>query len=206
MKIFKYLNMLLLFIFIAGTIILYDNIPCEITLFMQSPNRIVFIGVVFVILLLLAFVSLYPQKISRNNDIVRNEITLVVLNLLGIGIFLYYFAVIAKYKGFQIDYLKVVILIIGILMILIGNFLPQMPFRSRIGFKLPWILKNKLCWQKTHRFAGYTAIPFGIIQCLLVLFVSDNNIIFTFGIGSWIIIVCIYSLLVRNTDRKNQYK
>ena len=153
MKIFKYLNMLLLFIFIVGTIILYDNIPCEITLFMQSPNRIVFIGVVFVILLLLAFVSLYPQKISRNNDIVRNEITLVVLNLLGIGIFLYYFAVIAKYKGFQIDYLKVVILIIGILMILIGNFLPQMPFRSRIGFKLPWILKDKLCWQKTHRFA-----------------------------------------------------
>lgn len=206
MKIFKYLNMLLLFIFIVGTIILYDNIPCEITLFMQNPNRIVFIGVVFVILLLLAFVSLYPQKISRNNDIVRNEITLVVLNLLGIGIFLYYFAVIAKYKGFQIDYLKVVILIIGILMILIGNFLPQMPFRSRIGFKLPWILKDKLCWQKTHRFAGYTAIPFGIIQCLLVLFVSDNNIIFIFGIGSWIIIVCIYSLLVRNTDRKNQYK
>lgn len=203
MKIFKYLNMLLLIIFIVGTIILYDSLPREITLFMQSPNRIIFIGVVFVILLILAFVSIYPQKISRNKDIVRNEITLVVLNLLGIGIFLYYFTVIAKYKGFQIDYLKVVILIIGVLMILIGNFLPQMPFRSRIGFKLPWILKDKLCWQKTHRFAGFTAIPFGIIQCLLVLFVSNNNIIFMLGIGSWILIVCFYSLFVRNNNRKN---
>lgn len=87
-------------------------------------------------------------------------------------------------------------------MVLVGNLLPQMPYRSRIGFKLPWILKDKLCWQKTHRFAGYTAIPFGIIQCLLVLFVSDNNIIFMFGIGSWIIIVCSYSLLVRNANRK----
>ncbi len=203
MKIFKYLNMLLLIIFIVGTIILYDNLPREIILVMQSPNRIIFIGVVFAILLILAFVSIYPQKISRNKDIVRNEITLMVLNLLGIGIFLYYFAVIAKYKGFQIDYLKVIILIIGVLMILIGNFLPQMPFRSRIGFKLPWILKDKLCWQKTHRFAGFTAIPFGIIQCLLVLFVSNNNIIFMFGIGSWILIVCIYSLFVRNNNRKN---
>lgn len=200
MKIFKYLNMLLLIIFIVGTIILYDNLPREIILVMQSPNRIIFIGVVFAILLILAFVSIYPQKISRNKDIVRNEITLIVLNLLGIGIFLYYFAVIAKYKGFQIDYLKVIILIIGVLMILIGNFLPQMPFRSRIGFKLPWILKDKLCWQKTHRFAGFTAIPFGIIQCLLVLFVSNNNIIFMFGIGSWILIVCIYSLFVRNSN------
>jgi len=203
MKIFKYLNMLLLIIFIVGTIILYDNLPREIILVMQSPNRIIFIGVVFAILLILAFVSIYPQKISRNKDIVRNKITLIVLNLLGIGIFLYYFAVIAKYKGFQIDYLKVIILIIGVLMILIGNFLPQMPFRSRIGFKLPWILKDKLCWQKTHRFAGFTAIPFGIIQCLLVLFVSNNNIIFMFGIGSWILIVCIYSLFVRNNNRKN---
>ena len=203
MKIFKYLNMLLLIIFIVGTMILYDNLPREIILVMQSPNRIIFIGVVFAILLILAFVSIYPQKISRNKDIVRNEITLIVLNLLGIGIFLYYFAVIAKYKGFQIDYLKVIILIIGVLMILIGNFLPQMPFRSRIGFKLPWILKDKLCWQKTHRFAGFTAIPFGIIQCLLVLFVSNNNIIFMFGIGSWILIVCIYSLFVRNNNRKN---
>ncbi len=195
--------MLLLIIFIVGTIILYDNLPSEIILVMQSPNRIIFIGVVFAILLILAFVSIYPQKISRNKDIVRNEITLIVLNLLGIGIFLYYFAVIAKYKGFQIDCLKVIILIIGVLMILIGNFLPQMPFRSRIGFKLPWILKDKLCWQKTHRFAGFTAIPFGIIQCLLVLFVSNNNIIFMFGIGSWILIVCIYSLFVRNNNRKN---
>lgn len=195
--------MLLLIIFIVGTIILYDNLPREIILVMQSPNRIIFIGVVFAILLILAFVSIYPQKISRNKDIVRNEITLIVSNLLGIGIFLYYFAVIAKYKGFQIDYLKVVILIIGVLMILIGNFLPQMPFRSRIGFKLPWILKDKLCWQKTHRFAGFTAIPFGIIQCLLVLFVSNNNRIFMFGIGSWILIVCIYSLFVRNNNRKN---
>lgn len=195
--------MLLLIIFIVGTIILYDNLPREIILVMQSPNRIIFIGVVFAILLILAFVSIYPQKISRNKDIVRNEITLIVLNLLGIGIFLYYFAVIAKCKGFQIDYLKVIILIIGVLMILIGNFLPQMPFRSRIGFKLPWILKDKLCWQKTHRFAGFTAIPFGIIQCLLVLFVSNNNIIFMFGIGSWILIVCIYSLFVRNNNRKN---
>ena len=122
---------------------------------------------------------------------------------MGTGIFLYYFAVIAKYNGFQIDYLKVVALIIGILMILIGNFLPQMPFRSRIGFKLPWILKDKLCWQKTHRFAGYTAIPLGIIQCLHVLFFSDNNMIFMFGIGFWIILVCVYSLFARNANRKN---
>lgn len=200
MKIYKYLNILLLIIFIIGTIFFYENLPYEIELFMQSPSREGFAGINFVILSALAFVSLYPQKISRSSNQVRNELTIVVLNLLGTGIFLSYFAVIAKYNGFQIDYLKVVALMIGILMILIGNFLPQMPFRSRIGFKLPWILKDKLCWQKTHRFAGYTAIPVGIIQCLLVLFFPDNNMIFMFGIGFWMILVCGYSLFVRNVN------
>lgn len=203
MKIYKYLNILLLIIFIIGTIFSYENLPYKIELFMQSPSREVFVLINFVILLALAFVSLYPQKISRSSNQVRNELTIVVLNLLGTGIFLYYSAVISKYNGFQIDYLKVVALIIGILMILIGNFLPQMPFRSRIGFKLPWILKDKLCWQKTHRFAGYTAIPLGIIQCLLVLFFADNNMIFMFGTGFWIILVCVYSLFARSANQKN---
>ncbi|MCI6466667.1 MAG: SdpI family protein [Faecalicatena sp.] len=203
MKIYKNLNVLLLVIFILGTIFCYQNLPNEIPLFMQSPNRIVFIGISFAILFTLAFVSFCPQKISRSDDIVRNEVTIVVFNFLGTGVLLYYLATIAQYSGFQIDYLKVIILIIGAMMILIGNFLPQMPFRSRIGFKLPWILKDKLCWQKTHRFAGYTAIPFGIMQCLLALFVQNNNLIFLFGIGLWMIIVCIYSLFVFTTNRQH---
>ena len=150
----------------------------------------------------LAIAAFFPHKISKSANEVRNDITLTAMNLLGLGIFLYYFVTVAKYCGLEMNYIKGIVLIVGGLMVLVGNLLPQMPYRSRIGFKLPWILKDKLCWQKTHRFAGYTAIPFGIIQCLLVLFVSDNNIIFMFGIGSWIIIVCSYSLLVRNANRK----
>lgn len=201
MKIYKNLNIFLVIIFILGTIFCYQNLPNEIPLFMQSPNRIVFTGISFIILLILAVVSLFPQKISRSNDSVRNEITIVVLNFFGIGVFLYYFTTIAQYSGFQIDSLKVILLIISGMMILIGNFLPQMPFRSRIGFKLPWILKDKLCWQKTHRFAGYTAIPFGIAQCLLALFTRNSNLTFLLGIGLWIIIVCIYSIFVFLSNR-----
>ncbi|MEY8390329.1 SdpI family protein [Lachnospiraceae bacterium 45-W7] len=204
MKIYKNLNMFLVIIFILGTFFCYQNLPNEIPLFMQSPNRIVFIGISFIILLILAVVSLFPKIISRSNDTVRNEITITVLNFLGIGVFLYYFTLIAQYSGFQIDSLKVIILIISGMMILTGNFLPQMPFRSRIGFKLPWILKDRLCWQKTHRFAGYTAIPFGIAQCLLDIFAPNSNLTFLLGIGLWIIIVCVYSLVIFANSKQNK--
>lgn len=196
MRWYKYLNMILLILFVAGTIFSYHHLPSKIALYMQNPHRIVLIGVSFVILFGLACASLHPEKISRNSNAARNETTLVVLNLLGLSVFLFYFVTIATYAGFQIDYLKLIVIIIGCLMIVAGNFLPQMPFRSRIGFKLPWILKDKRCWQKTHRFAGYTAIPFGILQCLLVFIFSNSNLIFLFGIGLWFLIVCLYSLTV----------
>lgn len=204
MKLYRNLNMILLIIFIIGTPLCFKYLPSEIPLFMQSPPRWIFIAICFAILLLLAIVAFFPHKISKSNNEVRNDITLTVINLLGLGIFLFYFVTIAQYWGLQMNYMKGIILIVGVIMVLVGNLLPQMPYHSRIGFKLPWILKDKLCWQKTHRFAGYTAVPFGIIQCLLVFYIHNNNIIFFLGIGTWIIIVCIYSLFVffENKNKK----
>ena len=206
MKLYRSLNMIFLIIFIIGTALCFKYLPSEIPLFMQSPPRWVFVGICFVILLALAIAAFFPHKISKNDNEVRNDITLTVIHFFGLGIFLFYFVTIAKYCGLQMNYMKGIALIVGGLMVLVGNFLPQMPYRSRIGFKLPWILKDKLCWQKTHRFAGYTAIPFGLIQCLLALFVPNNNLVFLPGIGIWIIIVCIYSLITFYQNKRNSGK
>ena len=203
MKLYRSLNMIFLIIFIIGTALCFKYLPSEIPLFMQSPPRWVFIGICFVILLALAIAAFFPHKISKNDNEVRNDSTLTVINLFGLGIFLFYFVAIARYCGMQMDCMKGIALIVGGLMVLVGNFLPQMPYRSRIGFKLPWILKDKLCWQKTHRFAGYTAIPFGLIQCLLALFVPNDDLVFLLGLGIWIIIVCIYSLIAYYQNKGN---
>ena len=203
MKLYRSLNTIFLIIFIIGTVLCFKYLPSEIPLFMQSPSRCVFIGISFALLLALAIVAFFPHKISKSDNKVRNDITLTAINLLGLGIFLFYFVTVAKYCGLQMNYMKGIVLIVGGLMVLVGNLLPQMPYRSRIGFKLPWILKDKLCWQKTHRFAGYTAIPFGIMQCLLGLFVQNNNIIFLLGIGLWIVTVCVYSLVAFYQSKGN---
>lgn len=196
MKTYKNSNVMLLMAFILGTIFCYHNLSDKIALYMQNPPRLLFMLVSFLIMLGLTLLSFYPHKISKSKDDVRNEVTITVLSLLNISIFLYYFTIVAQNQGLKINSLKIIILIIGGLMIFVGNLLPQMPFRSCIGFKLPWILKDKLCWQKTHRFAGFTAIPLGILQCLLVLFLDNNNLVFMFGLGLWIVSVCIYSLFI----------
>ena len=196
MKLYRSLNTIFLIIFIIGTVLCFKYLPGEIHLFMQSPSRWVFIGICFVLLFVLAIMAFFTYKISKSDNKVRNDITLTAINLLGLGIFLFYFVTVAKYCGLQMNYMKGIVLIVGGLMVLVGNLLPQMPYRSRIGFKIHWILMENLCCQKTHRFAGYTAIPFGIIQCLLVLFVQNSNLVFLLGIGLWIVTVCFYSLII----------
>ena len=97
MKLYRSLNMIFLIIFIIGTVLCFKYLPSEIPLFMQSPSRWAFIGICFVLLLALAIAAFFPHKISKSDNEVRNDITLAVINLLGLGIFLFYFVTVAKY-------------------------------------------------------------------------------------------------------------
>lgn len=144
MKLYRSLNTIFSIIFTIGTVLCFKYLPSEIPLFMQSPSRWVFIGICFVLLLALAIAAFFPHKISKSDNEVRNDITLTAINLVGLGIFLFYFVTVAKYCGLQMNYMKGIVLIVGGLMVLVGNLLPQMPYRSRIGFKLPWIVCDLL--------------------------------------------------------------
>lgn len=43
----------------------------------------------------------------------------------------------------------------GLLFVIIGNYLPKCKQNYTIGIKIPWTLNNEENWNKTHRFAGW---------------------------------------------------
>ncbi len=45
--------------------------------------------------------------------------------------------------------------IIGLLLAIIGNYLPKCKQNYTIGIKIPWTLNSEENWNKTHRFAGW---------------------------------------------------
>ena len=49
---------------------------------------------------------------------------------------------------------KVVPILLGILFIMLGNYLPKCKQNYSIGIKIPWALENEENWNKTHRLAG----------------------------------------------------
>lgn len=54
-------------------------------------------------------------------------------------------------------------LILGILFITIGNYLPKCRQNYTIGIKLPWTLHDPDNWNKTHTLAGWLWIAGGFI-------------------------------------------
>lgn len=74
-------------------------------------------------------------------------------------------------------------LIVGIIFIFMGNYLPKTQPNCTFGIKFPWTLYNEDVWRRTHRLAGWMTVVGGIITiitafldayyvCLTTMFVA----------------------------------
>ena len=60
-------------------------------------------------------------------------------------------------------------LVIGLIMTLIGNWLPKCKQSWTLGIKLPWTLSDENNWNRTHRFAGPVWVACGLVIMLCAL-------------------------------------
>ncbi len=66
--------------------------------------------------------------------------------------------------GYDIPIEKIVPAFVGLLFIVIGNYLPKSKQNYTVGIKIPWTLNNETNWNKTHRLAGYLWILGGVLM------------------------------------------
>lgn len=64
--------------------------------------------------------------------------------------------------GYQFDIGFFSSLLIGVLYIILGNFIPKIKQNYTIGFRIPWALNNSDNWYHTHRFGGKCMVIGGI--------------------------------------------
>ena len=61
-----------------------------------------------------------------------------------------------------------VLLLIGVLFVVIGNYMPKAKRSITTGIKIKWTLANDENWQATHRFAGKLYVALGFAAILLM--------------------------------------
>lgn len=65
--------------------------------------------------------------------------------------------------GINVDIGAVIYLLIGILFIIVGNYLHKVKQNYTVGIKLPWTLNSEENWNRTHRLSSWLWIAAGIL-------------------------------------------
>lgn len=73
-------------------------------------------------------------------------------------------------QGIDIDVSFIVPLLVGILFLVIGNYLPKCKRNYTMGIKLPWTLNSDENWNRTHRLAGFVWTVGSIVWIFAALF------------------------------------
>jgi uncharacterized membrane protein len=94
-------------------------------------------------------------------------------------------------------------IIVGVLMIVIGNYAPKIQSNWFFGIRTPWTLTSEESWRRTHRLAGWLFVAGGAVVLITALSRPDaaRQTIFLTLVPS-IAIATAYSYLVWRGDRR----
>ena len=90
--------------------------------------------------------------------------------------------------GYNVQIQYVIPTLIGILMIILGNYMGKLKPNWFVGIKTPWTLSSENIWNKTHRMGGYAFILFGIL-IILTPFLPKTLGFLAFGLGILLVTV-----------------
>jgi len=90
-----------------------------------------------------------------------------------------------------INIFNITTLFLGILFMVIGNYLPKCKQNYSMGIRLPWTLNSENNWNKTHQLAGYVWVASGLLVAATSFF-GKSWIQLTI-IGAMVLIPSVYS-------------
>ncbi|MHB8903869.1 MAG: SdpI family protein [Patescibacteria group bacterium] len=106
--------------------------------------------------------------------------------------------------GYNINIGTTVAGVIGLLMIILGNYFGKLKRNFFIGIRTPWALSSDNVWNKTHRLGGRLFMIWGVLLILAPWLAP--TIAFAFLFGGIIIVIAwttIYSYLVFKKEKNN---
>ena len=106
-----------------------------------------------------------PKKNNHPTKIVHLVLWIIPVLSVVMNTFVYLIAL-----GYGVRMEVVMPILIGLILTIIGNYLPKCKQNYTIGIKIPWTLNNEENWNKTHRFAGWLWTVCGILIMLTGFF------------------------------------
>ena len=131
-----------------------------------------------------------PKRANMSEALVKVTIwTIPLISLLCCGLTL------ARGLGHTVHVEFWVPIFMGVLFIVIGNYLPKTKQSYTMGIKLPWTLDSEENWNRTHRLAGYLWVLGGLLF-IVMSFVGWSLAAFLIILAVMVLIPMAYSYLL----------
>lgn len=181
----------------AGTmIILQYSLEGSASLVTSSPYALLMYPALMTVLSLIFCLLKYIEP--RKKNLVHST---VALNSTVTVAFIVLLSVQCITVGQSFSWLTVnpswIMTMIGILLIIVGNYLPKTKPNFSIGIRTPWTLSDDDIWRKTHRIAGVLFILAGLAVTVISTLDMANKQAFVLTIViSAALLSVIYSLVL----------
>lgn len=105
---------------------------------------------------------------------------------------------------FKVD--KIILALVGIMFIVIGNYLPKCKQSYTVGIKLPWTLSDEDNWNRTHRLGGKLWVVCGLVFIVSMFLPNKFMVaIFLSVIAAGVFVPTVYSyLLYREKEKRGE--
>ena len=148
-------------------------------------------GILLAVNLLIPFALQADPKHKNMSGALVNIVvwTVPVVSLLCSGLTL------GRALGYDLRIEVVLPVFMGVLFILIGNYLPKTKQSYTMGIKLPWTLASEENWNRTHRLAGFLWV-LGGAYFIVMSFIGWSLAAFLIILALMILVPMVYSYLL----------
>lgn len=161
----------------------------------------------FLMPLMILFVSglfyVIPRIDPRGQNIAQSA-TAFKAAWVGMLLFLtiMHVAIVLNTLGYAVNIGLLVPVMVGILFLVIGNYMGKIRSNFMFGIRTPWTLTSELSWNKTHRLGGRLFMLLGLLMIATGLLPISEAWVFVMigAIFGMIAILFVYSYIVYRSD------
>lgn len=201
---------------VATVLCFYNNLPEKVASHWNFAGQVdgwssnTFHGIFFPLLIIVLYALLLvlplvdPHKENYQKFITTYHI---FKGLIIATLFVIYLATTLFNLGYQINVGVIVATTIGILMVIMGYYLRDIKENWFVGIRTPWTMSSPTVWTKTHKFASWLFMAFGLILIVIPHLPAVFGItLFIIGIIGVVFGSFLYSYLIFIKEKKQKKK
>lgn len=154
-------------------LIIWSQLPNQISIHFNAAGQannfqskaLAVFGLPVFLLLVHLFVIFMIRRDPKNRTM-NEKMVKVIYWLIPIVSLIVSYLIYSKALGSTTNPSVFVSALLGLIFLIIGNYMPKLKVNHTVGIRLPWTLQSEDNWHKTHRLAGKLWVLGGLILLL----------------------------------------